>query len=479
MDEMLPRVSVIIITYNHARLLPIAIDSVLTQTYPAIELIVVDDGSTDDTPTVMQQYAGRVNYIRQENRGVVAARNVGICAATGEFINFLDSDDFFLPAKIDRQMRVFKARPDVGLVHCGFYQVNEAGHRLNKVTWFPSDHILRELAIDCFLLVHAPLVRREWFDRVGLFNELPWERQYCEDWDLWLRMAKAGCQFAYVREPLIAYRILEGSQMTDAAKMERGSIGVLDRFFAAPDLPADVMAAKSQAYGLRRLWIGFSYYESGKWEDAQRNIAEAFATYPAWTEHPGLVVQKIVDAALIPRVEAPLAFVGSVLAHLPPEASALQRYGPYLRGRVMTSLAVQSYAAGDIAQAHQQLAEAIDADRSLLESPDEFRAILCHYAMSLPVSDPVAFADGVLGNLPAAAERLKGIRPRVLADVNLACAFADYEQGLWTRTIQHVMNTVRYRPAGFRNRGLLSILVRSMIKLFKDGREASPSSTAI
>ncbi len=468
MGETLPRVSVIITAYNHARLLPVAIDSALTQTYPAVELIVVDDGSTDDTPTVMQRYAGRVNYIRQENRGVVAARNVGICAATGEFINFLDSDDSFMPAKIDRQIRVFKARPDVGLVHCGFYQVNGAGQCLNKVTWFPSEHILRELVIDCFLLVHAPLVRREWFDRVGLFNELPWEGQHAEDWELWLRMAKAGCQFAFVPEPLIAYRILKGSRMTDVAKMERGNIGVLDRFFAAPDLPADVTAAKAQAYALHRLWIGFSYYESGKWDDARRNIAEAFTTYPVWAERPDLVVQKIVDAALIPRVEAPLAFVDSVLAHLPPEASALRCYGPYLRGRVMTSLAVQSYAAGDIVRAHQQLAEAIGADPSLLESPDEFRAILCHYAMSLPVPDPVAFVGGVLGNLPAEAERLKSIRPRVLSDVSLACAFEEYERGLWAGTIQHVINAMRYRPAAFKNRRVLSILLRSMIRLFKD-----------
>jgi glycosyltransferase involved in cell wall biosynthesis len=99
-NEMLPKVSVIIITYNRSQLLPVAIDSVLAQTYPSIEVIVVDDGSTDDTPEVMLHYAERVRYIRQENRGVPAARNTGIRAATGDFINFLDSDDFFLPTKI-------------------------------------------------------------------------------------------------------------------------------------------------------------------------------------------------------------------------------------------------------------------------------------------------------------------------------------------------------------------------------------------
>ena len=133
----------------------------------------------------------------------------------------------------------------------------------------------------------------------------------------------------------------------------------------------------------------------------------------------------------------------------------------------MTSLAVKSYAAGNAIQARQQIANAIGIDPSLLDSPDEFRSILCHYAMSLPIPDPIMFAGSVLGNLPVEAKRLKRIRPRVLSDVNLACAFEDYNKRQWARTVQRVIDAARYRPAIFKNRGVLSILLRSMLELTK------------
>jgi glycosyltransferase involved in cell wall biosynthesis len=463
---VLPKVSIIIITYNQSRLLSVAIDSVLAQTYPTIEVIVVDDGSSDDTPEVMLQYGERVRYIRQENRGVSAARNTGFRASTGEYINFLDSDDFFLPTKIERQMQVFNVRPDAGLVHCGFYQVDEDGNRLNKVTSFPSDHILRELAVDCFLVVHAPLVRREWFDRVGVFEEhLPWQGQYCEDWELWLRMAKAGCQFIYTPEPLVAYRISEGSQMTSVAKMEWGSLGVLDRFFTASNLPDEVVEVKPEAYGLRRLWISFGYYAIGAWNDAQRNISEALVVYPSLLANPALMLQKVMDAALIPRVKDPLAFVDSVLTHLPQEIRELQRYRSYLQGRIMISLAMQFYATGKVDKAWQQMIRAINIHPSLLERLDEFHDTLCHYATSLPLPDPVSYASNVLGNLPAEADHLKQTRHLVLSDVHVACAFRDYEAKQWHSVIRHIISAARHRPVVFKNRGVISIFSKSLLAL--------------
>lgn len=471
---MPPKVSTVITTYNQSQFLPGAIDSVLTQSYPGVEVIVVDDGSSDDTPEVAQQYGERVRYIRQQNRGVSAARNTGFRAATGEYINFLDSDDFFLPTKIERQIRVFNARPEIDLVHCGFYEVDENCNRLKKVTTFPSNHILRELAVDCFLQVHAPLVRREWFDRVGLFDEhLPWQGQYCEDWELWLRMAKAGCQFAYTSEPLIAYRLSEGSQMTSVEKMEWGSLGVLDRFFTASDLPDDVIAVKPEAYGLRRLWISFEYYAVGAWKDAQRNISEAFAVFPTLSGDPSLILQKVIDAALITRRKDPLAFLDSVLEHLPQEIIYLQSYRSYLLGRIGISLAMQFFAAGNVEKARQQMIAAIHSNPSLLERFDEFHEALCHYATSLPVPEPVNYASKVLDNLPAEAEPLKRTRRQVLSDVHLACAFKEYEADRWSSAIRHIMGAAQYRPVVFKNRGVISIYLKSLLALSSPKRAAS------
>src|ERR1051325_7839947 len=103
-----PLVSVIVPTYNRANLLRETIESVLAQTYPNIELIVVDDGSTDETPELLKQYDDRLAYIRKQNAGGTAARNTGILAAHGEYLNFLDHDDLFLPTKIERQVKILQ-----------------------------------------------------------------------------------------------------------------------------------------------------------------------------------------------------------------------------------------------------------------------------------------------------------------------------------------------------------------------------------
>src|SRR5207244_7547062 len=113
------RVSIIVPCHNGARFLAEALDSALAQTHPAVEVIVVDDGSIDDTPSVLGRYAGRVRVIRQRNRGPSAARNAALDVARGDYGAFLDADHRFLPDKVARQAGVLDARPDVGLVYCG------------------------------------------------------------------------------------------------------------------------------------------------------------------------------------------------------------------------------------------------------------------------------------------------------------------------------------------------------------------------
>src|SRR5690242_71279 len=115
-----PEVTVVIPSYNGARYLGEAIESVLAQTHPSVETIVVDDGSVDGTTALVSSYGDRVRGIRQENRGLAAARNSGIRAAAGTYVAFLDHDDRYLPEKTARQVAVFEARPDVGLVHTGW-----------------------------------------------------------------------------------------------------------------------------------------------------------------------------------------------------------------------------------------------------------------------------------------------------------------------------------------------------------------------
>ena len=126
-------VSVIIPTYNCDRYIDQAIASVLEQTYTDYELIIVDDGSTDDTAQVIKSYGDRINYIYQANQGVAQARNRGLAAAQGQYIAFLDQDDVFLPNKLGEQVSCFELHSDAGIIHSGWQRVNCGGEILGKV----------------------------------------------------------------------------------------------------------------------------------------------------------------------------------------------------------------------------------------------------------------------------------------------------------------------------------------------------------
>src|SRR5689334_8831893 len=126
----MPTVSVIIPAFNQARFLAVAIDSVLQQTYRDVEIVVVDDGSTDETRDVAARFGDRVNYVHQDNTGLPGARNRGIRESSGEFLCFLDSDDFLHPEKIQRQVELLKEDPKLAFVYCDIITTDEAGQPL-------------------------------------------------------------------------------------------------------------------------------------------------------------------------------------------------------------------------------------------------------------------------------------------------------------------------------------------------------------
>ena len=286
----LSKVSIIITTYNRSALLRLAVESVLAQTYPAIEIIVVDDGSTDDTETIIKQYAQRVIYIKQTNQGVSAARNAGFRASSGEYINFLDDDDLFVPIKIERQVQMFETHPDIGLVHCRYYYTDEKGEPIDKVGPLPEGEVLKKLICGCFLWLGAPLIRRS-LEQVGLFDEETWSA--CEDWDLWLRIAERY-PFACVQEPLGCYRMLSNSRMiNNFARLKNGIFVTLERAFANPQLPGEITAVKSRAYSNMHLELSFLYYAAKYWDEAQQSLIDSIALRPGLLDHPEKVLQLI------------------------------------------------------------------------------------------------------------------------------------------------------------------------------------------
>jgi glycosyltransferase involved in cell wall biosynthesis len=462
-SDGLPLVSVIIPTYNRCKLLQLAVESVLAQTYPAIELIVVDDGSTDDTPNMLKQYAGRIVYIRKINQGGTAARNTGIKAAHGEHLSFLDHDDLLMPTKIERQMEIMNARPEVGLVHCGYYRMDKDGNYIDKVNFLPEGDVRKEIVCGCFLWSGAPLIRRECINRVGMFDETVWS----SDADLWLRIALAGYHFGCVQEPLGAYRILPDSAMADVARTERMDMSILERVFSNPRLSAEVLAMKTQAYFNQRFWLSCRYYTIGEWEDAQRNLTEAISLRPELLERTLDFLHLLCTNALDPRVDDPVKFVNNVFDHLPLAVDEVIRpHHSYLLSWVYAGLAMRNYAYGRIADAKRQFAQAIALDRTIVERTDDFARALCDYALRLPVT-PHLYIDTVLQNLPAEGQQLAQLRSRVVSEISIASAFQDYSTGNQHLVPQKVLAALRYRPSWLANKGVVSIFVKSLPRLMK------------
>jgi len=197
------RVSVVIPTYNRAAFVCEAIESVLSQSFRDFELIVVDDGSTDETNEILTRYRDGISVVTTQNQGPSAARNRGIAAARGDWLAFLDSDDLWKPGKLVRQTAYITQNPDTAVCQTEEIWIRN-GVRVNPMKKHRkySGWIFDKCLPLCIVSPSAVMMHREVFDRVGLFDEsLP----ACEDYDLWLRIA-ARYEIRLIQEPLVVKR---------------------------------------------------------------------------------------------------------------------------------------------------------------------------------------------------------------------------------------------------------------------------------
>jgi len=213
-ETVKPIVSVIITTYNRSNFLKKSTKSVLEQTYKKLELIIVDDCSTDETEQVVYNIKDkRVKYIRHnENMGVHQSRNDGILNSNGKFIAFLDDDDHWLPKKLEKQVDLFmKKNSNLGLIYTGYYNALN-GRIVAKVSPRRRGYLRDILINQNVVSTSTVLVRAECFKKVGLFEYIP----FMEDWDMWIRISQYY-EFDFVPDPLCIYNI-HGNQATSNAK---------------------------------------------------------------------------------------------------------------------------------------------------------------------------------------------------------------------------------------------------------------------
>ncbi|UCG34273.1 MAG: glycosyltransferase [Phycisphaerales bacterium] len=251
-----PTVSVIVPVYNQRRFLKETVACLEGQSWPAVEAIYVDDGSTDGSGAVLDELAGRRGrVVHQPNGGLSAARNTGLRHATGEFVQFLDADDLLSENKLAHHAEYLAAHPGVDLVSCEVSYFRESlRYQRPAEAVQPFDDLLTALLGVNRFQPNSPMVRRSALSRVGMFDE---RMRACEDWDFWLRCAAAGLEAVFVPGARAFYR-LHGRQMSgDPMRMLTGAAAVLERArrLAAErgDRPEDMLAllVSHTTWGLR------------------------------------------------------------------------------------------------------------------------------------------------------------------------------------------------------------------------------------
>jgi len=298
-----PTVSIIIPTYNRAALLPRALDSVVAQTFSDWEIILVDDGSTDDTAQLAADYYRRLGdrfvCIREENRGSSAARNRGIDACHGRFVAFLDSDDEFAPAKLERQLTLFELRPELGFVYSDFAFVDLKGKRhpsafdakfalarsVQSETVAPGLYVLGNRLFDrlvrgYFIATIVGMVRREELGRTVRFAE---NHAYAEEWLFYLTIARATAS-GFVDEPLSTHHYV--AQSLARSDKRRNTVGYYYLLKAVEstfhDLTREQRTALQCNLAQACRQVGFEAGRDDRRGEALAYLLEAFRYRPAF-----------------------------------------------------------------------------------------------------------------------------------------------------------------------------------------------------
>ncbi|AFZ35840.1 glycosyl transferase family 2 [Stanieria cyanosphaera PCC 7437] len=255
------KISVIIPAYNGDRYIGKAIDSVLQQSYRDYEIIVVDDGSSDRTSQIVQSYGSKVRYISQQNQGVAAARNQGLEVAQGEYIAFLDQDDFFLPNKLASQVALLEQKSCLGIVNSGWQIVNQDGEFLAAVQPWQT---LPQLALIGLIVwkpvfLGAMLFRHSWLKKSGGFDV---ELEQTPDVDLVLRLAQMGCQADWIKDTTVCYRQHELNASKKTLLQAQELDFILERFFAQANLSTEIKDLENQSRYQSLVWSAWRLYET-------------------------------------------------------------------------------------------------------------------------------------------------------------------------------------------------------------------------
>jgi glycosyltransferase involved in cell wall biosynthesis len=271
-------VSVIIPTFNRRDYITTALDSVLAQTYKNYEIVVIDDGSSDDTKEVLKPYQNIIRYFYQENKGISGARNRGIRESRNDYIALLDSDDYWLPEKLKWQVDRIRKEPECGMVATRCSSIASDGTFRKKNRPGKSGWILNDIFKANFIRTSSVLITRKCFDTVGLFDEsLPEGEEY----DLWLRIAKQY-PIAFINEPLTVYTDNPHGVSTDSLAGRLIRLKVLEKEYLKEAIPPQLYRKRmSRNYH----YVGRHYIKRGKKSEGIHYLRQALSLDPLYIKN--------------------------------------------------------------------------------------------------------------------------------------------------------------------------------------------------
>jgi hypothetical protein len=329
-----PQISVVIPTYNRADLLHDAIQSVLEQQWVDLELIVIDDGSTDDTATVVTRFLsdGRLRYVQQARQGRSRARNQGANLARSQYVAFLDSDDRFLPGGLAAHSNVLNGLRAPG-VTIGGYEIVDAGggHLGERRPWEEADLALAAWLFNCFGMPGSAVVERSWFEQVGGFDP---RCELAEDWDLFLRLAYAGCPMAWVTANVCQYRQHPGNSIRTLELHCQGSLLALEKLFRSRDLP--LALARLEAHATAWVHVGFARraFLAGDTQRGQAHLREAISLFPPFARRRKTELIEALLRAPVGEAADSESVRAAVVPNLPLELGLTPRVLRRARARV-------------------------------------------------------------------------------------------------------------------------------------------------
>jgi glycosyltransferase involved in cell wall biosynthesis len=273
----MPLVTAVVPNYNYERYLRLALDSALGQTHRDVEVVVIDDGSTDGSHAILDSYGDRIRWFRQKNAGVSAARNRGIAEARGEFVAVLDADDVWHADKIERQLALMAA-PEVGLVHCFAQLVDADGNRIGSYTfgqrgWLLTEHAQLRPTVNGG--GSGALIRKRVLDEVGGFDT---GLSTAADWDMWRRIMSRH-RIELVADEIMDYRIHSSAMHLNIDRYESDMLRALDRMFTDPHSAA-ARPYRRKAYAQLYFTLAGELFHTKRYREAVRRGINSLTMSP-------------------------------------------------------------------------------------------------------------------------------------------------------------------------------------------------------